>query len=775
MKPAAVAFLVYSALTVVLTYPLVLQLGSVLPNDAGDPALNTWILWWNAQAIPYTSNWWNAPAFYPVPGVLAFSENLLGLSLISTPVQWLGGSPQVAYNIVFLLTFPLSALGAYLLALHITKRDDAAFIAGLLFGFAPYRIAHLPQIQALAAFPMPFALLGLHRYLRDPRPRWLALFGAGWLLQGISNGYYLLFFSVLVGMWMLWFASRPQTFAAILVAWFIAAIPMLPILWQYQIIQERLGFTREVHTIRDFSADVAGLMYATSTLAFWKSMDVYKRAEGELFPGLTIVLLIIAGALFLREPKKPIETTKNEKRRTNNERGSLCGWRLARRVLLLLAIVTAAIAVSAVVIGPWAFSPFGVGLLSVANPIKPFTILLLLLMALAVRSPSLRRACAARSALGFYALAAFVMWLLSLGPFPTLMGKPLMYRGPYSLLMFFPGFNALRVPARFWMMAILCLAIVGAILFDRLAARAGRTLRLVAATIVALGVIADGWVSDMPLAAAPPVWRAESCGNGTATSRALVELPLGYPYGDVAAMYRSMSHGRPVVNGYSGYSPPHYAALRFGLSLRDPDTLTQLAIHGAADFVIDRQEDPDGSWERYVAAHPGAQVICTEGTQALYRLTADPSDVNAKDIDDKRALPVAAIRPSLNSDVAGQMIDGDRTTRWDTAAPQTAGTVVDLDLGGVRAVNRVELALGAFVEDFPRGMTIEASQDGLTWREVWHGGSAGRAFAGALEAPRDVLLTYEFPLTPARSLRLRLTAGDNTYYWSIAELKVLGP
>ena len=144
--------------------------------------------------MPLTAAWWNPPAFYSLPGVLSFSEHLLGLSLVATPIQWLGGSPLFAYNVVFLLTFPLCAIGGYLLALEMTKRHDAAFIGGLLFGFAPYRMSQLAHLQVLAAFGMPFALLGLHRYLRDPRPRWLVLFGCGWLLQALCNGYYLLFF-----------------------------------------------------------------------------------------------------------------------------------------------------------------------------------------------------------------------------------------------------------------------------------------------------------------------------------------------------------------------------------------------------------------------------------------------------------------------------------------------------------------------------------------------------------------------------------------------------
>src|SRR4030095_12616187 len=89
MKRALIVFAAYAAITIALTYPLIVNLRRVLPNDAGDPALNTWILWWNAHAIPYTSAWWNAPNFYPAPGALAFSENLLGLSLVATPLQWL--------------------------------------------------------------------------------------------------------------------------------------------------------------------------------------------------------------------------------------------------------------------------------------------------------------------------------------------------------------------------------------------------------------------------------------------------------------------------------------------------------------------------------------------------------------------------------------------------------------------------------------------------------------------------------------------------------------
>ena len=104
---------IYVLLTVVLTWPLVLHPGSLVPNDLGDSLLNMWLLAWDARTVPLTAKWWNAPQFYPMPGVLAYSEHLLGLSIITTPVIAVTGNAVLAYNAAFFLSFPLCALGAY--------------------------------------------------------------------------------------------------------------------------------------------------------------------------------------------------------------------------------------------------------------------------------------------------------------------------------------------------------------------------------------------------------------------------------------------------------------------------------------------------------------------------------------------------------------------------------------------------------------------------------------------------------------------------------------
>ena len=171
-------FLGYGVVTLVLFRALLPHITSGFPHDAGDPVLSAWALWWNAHHIPFVGGWWDGLAFYPEHGSLAFSDHRVGLGLIASPILWLGGGPILAHNVVFLLSFPLCAIAAHLLARDLTSSDLAGLIAGLTFGFSPYRMDHLPHLELLTAWWLPIVLLALHRYLRDGRVLWLMLFAA---------------------------------------------------------------------------------------------------------------------------------------------------------------------------------------------------------------------------------------------------------------------------------------------------------------------------------------------------------------------------------------------------------------------------------------------------------------------------------------------------------------------------------------------------------------------------------------------------------------------
>lgn len=95
----------YLVLSLAYTWPLVLHIGRGVAHDPGHPLLNTWILWWSTQAIPLTSQWWNAPAFSPATGILAFSEHLLGLAPIAAPLTATTHLPLLGHNVALIATF----------------------------------------------------------------------------------------------------------------------------------------------------------------------------------------------------------------------------------------------------------------------------------------------------------------------------------------------------------------------------------------------------------------------------------------------------------------------------------------------------------------------------------------------------------------------------------------------------------------------------------------------------------------------------------------------
>src|SRR5262249_10355739 len=149
----------------------------------------------------------------------------------------------------------------------------------------------------------------------------------------------------------------------------------------------------------------------------------------------------------------------------------------------------------------------------------------------------------------FYVVAMAAMFVLALGPEPRFFGRPILYEAPYSWLMRLPGFETLRVPARFAMLIVLCQSVLLALAVGRWSSR----LRRPALVVFWLG---GGFRvgGGAGFAVGPPPPSGPEWPDAVA---AVVEVPPGGQH-DFDAIYRSLSHGRPIVNGYSGFFPPFY-------------------------------------------------------------------------------------------------------------------------------------------------------------------------------------------------------------------------
>jgi hypothetical protein len=304
----------FFALAVAWTWPLGRHLTSRVGPDAGDPVLNAWILWWNSQAVPFTDHWWSPPIFFPLEGAFALSEHLAGIALFTVPFQLAGLSPLGAANSALILSFALSAFFTYLLVRRLLAASGlppftiaaAAFCAGMAFGFAPYRAGQLSHLQVLTTQWMPLALLGMHGYLADGRWRWLALTAFAWVVQALSNGYYLIFFPVLVAGWFAWFVGFGRQWrrgAVLLASYAAASLLLLPGLLQYLMVHQQLGLERHITEMRVFSGDLRAFLTPPHGLVFWPDL-AFANQETFLFPGVT-ALALVALALVLRRGLPP--------------------------------------------------------------------------------------------------------------------------------------------------------------------------------------------------------------------------------------------------------------------------------------------------------------------------------------------------------------------------------------------------------------------------------------------------------------------------------------
>src|SRR5258708_17028166 len=91
------------------------------------------------------------------------------------------------------------------------------------------------------------------------------------------------------------------------------------------------------------------------------------------------------------------------------------------------------------------------------------------------------------------------MWAFALGPDPTIMDRRFIYQAPYGQLMRLPGFDGLRVPARFWTMALACLSVVAALAVNRLPTASRRTF----VALATAGLLIDGWPRTFIVLPAP--------------------------------------------------------------------------------------------------------------------------------------------------------------------------------------------------------------------------------------------------------------------------------
>ncbi len=299
-------------LAVVMTWPLLIHLGSVVPRDIGDPLAEAWQPAWGGHALLHQPlHFFDANRFWPLKDSLAFGDALIGYA----PTGIIGSGPHAAmvrYDLLFIFAYALAFFGAYLLAREVGFSPAGAAIAGAAFAFAPYRLEQDGHLQVISSGGIPLAIAFAVRGIRLKRPWWLFWawvvaawqVSIGWVL-GLPFAYGLAG-AVAIGVVAWLVQGRPPLQRRMIVAGAAGAVVFIAISYwiahPYLYIADNFpAAKRSPHEVAAFSGPLKVLLTAPEENFVWGAAtagirdDLTTWQEKTLFPGAVILVLALIG------------------------------------------------------------------------------------------------------------------------------------------------------------------------------------------------------------------------------------------------------------------------------------------------------------------------------------------------------------------------------------------------------------------------------------------------------------------------------------------------
>ncbi len=257
---------------------------------------------------------------------------------------------------------------------------------------------------------------------------------------------------------------------------------------------------------------------------------------------------------------------------------------------------------------------------------------------------------------GFLAILLAVLAMVTWRPFDSAQGTPIRARlradptGYFALLalvstlMFvtwpvetwryvhwLPGFNFIRVPSRFILLVMLCLAVLAAAAFDRLTARRSPRVRLVAAAVLTTLLLAE--YTSYPFTGVPytvEVPRIDRWLNTLPKPFTIAEVPVPSPGNlgqherhHTTAMLHATAHWQKTVHGYSGIRRPLHHELYLKLTdFPEPATINALREVGVTHVVVHTDQyasrDQWRAVDSQLASSPDLELLHSEGDGRVY-------------------------------------------------------------------------------------------------------------------------------------------------------------
>jgi hypothetical protein len=224
--------------TFVFFWPIIIRISSY--SEGGDAMFNAWILARNDHCIMREGcpKYSDANIYLPHKDTMLYSETESSLGLEAVPLFLINSNPIFAYNVLTVACFFFAGWFMYLLVKRLSKGNELfAILAGLIFEFAPLKIAAVSHLQNLSIFYLPLAFLIIFNYLDAKKRKYLMGLFVVLALQFYASWYQMAFvlvavFAFLGGAWVFKYAKlKPLVIIATVTL--LAAIATLPLAKEY--------------------------------------------------------------------------------------------------------------------------------------------------------------------------------------------------------------------------------------------------------------------------------------------------------------------------------------------------------------------------------------------------------------------------------------------------------------------------------------------------------------------------------------------------------------
>ena len=297
-------FGVFLVLAVLSTWPWAVHLKNAVP-DVVDTYEAAWRLFWGFhQTFHDPRHLFDGNVFYPHRDTLAFSETLYGISVPLFPLFAAGVTPLAAYGVAILLGLALCGLAAYRLARTLGAPAAAAWVAGIAFAFAPYRLGQLNHLGSVWAFGLPLALEALVLFVRARTARRAAWLAVTLAFLGLTWVTWLLLAAVPLAATAVLLAAReralsnPRLWLGGAAAVLVAAAALSPFLLAYERVARAEAFVRTADEAAFFSGRPSNWLDVAANNRFWTALKPARMSgERRLCPGVFLLFAAAAGAL----------------------------------------------------------------------------------------------------------------------------------------------------------------------------------------------------------------------------------------------------------------------------------------------------------------------------------------------------------------------------------------------------------------------------------------------------------------------------------------------